>query len=49
MNMVDKVVNDNYYGKIDTEKVGWRRLYYLYAIFFFIHSFLFLELSGVSN
>ena len=36
MNMFDKVVNDKYYGKIDTEKVGWRSLYYPYRIAFFV-------------
>ena len=35
MNVVDKVFHDKYYGKVDTEKVDWLRLYYLYTIAFF--------------
>ena len=39
MNMVEKVVNDKYYRKFNTENVNWRKLYYLYTIaflFFFL-------------
>ena len=35
MNMVDKVVNEKYYGKSDTKKVDFGRLYYLHTIAFF--------------
>ena len=52
MNMVDKVVNEKYYGKSDTEKVNLGRLYYLYTIAFFYYfclSFFLLEVSKVSN
>ena len=34
MNMVDKAVNNKYYGKIDTKKFAGSRLYYLYTITF---------------
>ena len=34
MDMVDKVVNEKYYGKTDTEKVDLGR-FYLYKIAFF--------------
>ena len=47
MNMVDKVINEKYYKKTDTEKVDWGRLYYLYTITFFL-SFFF-EVSEVLN
>ena len=40
MNMVDKVENEEYYGKTDTEEVDLRRLYNLYKITLF--SFVFL-------
>ena len=53
MNMVDKVVNENYYGKSDTEKVDLSRLNYLYKIAFYYYyfclSFFLLEVSEVSN
>ena len=53
MNMVDKVVNEKYYGKSDTEKVDLGRLYYLYTIAFYYYyfclSFFLLEVSEVSN
>ena len=45
MNMVDKVVNEKYYAKSDTEKVDLGRLYYLYTIAFLLlllFSFIFL-------
>ena len=35
MNMAEKVVNDEYYGKIDTKNIGGRSLYYPYTIAFF--------------
>ena len=35
MNMVDKVVSDKYYGKVNTEKVDGHRVYYFYTIVFF--------------
>ena len=52
MNMVDKVVNEKYYGKIDTEKVDLGSLYYHYTIaffHFFCLSFFLLEVIEVSN
>ena len=42
MNMVDKVENEKYNGKTDTEKVNLGRLYYLYTIVFFF-SFVYLS------
>ena len=39
MDMGDKVVNDKNYGKVNTEKVDRRRLYYLYTIAFFFFLF----------
>ena len=41
MNMVDKVVNEKYYAKSDTEKVDLGRLYYLYTIAFLLLLLLF--------
>ena len=40
MNMVDKVTNEKYYGKTDTEKVDLGRLYVLslHNRFFFLFS-----------
>ena len=35
MNMAEKVVNDEYYGKIDTKYIGGRSLYCPYTIAFF--------------
>ena len=52
MNMVDKEVNEKYYGKTDTEYVELGRLYYLYTSAFFLFfclSFFLLEVSEVSN
>ena len=52
MNMVDKVVNEKYYGKTDTENIDLCRLYYLYTIAFFLFfclPFLLLEVSEISN
>ena len=40
MSVVDKVVNNKYYGKFDTEKVDCLRLHYLYTIAFFLSFFL---------
>ena len=36
MNMAEKVVNDEYYGKIDTKYIGGRSLCYPYTIAFFV-------------
>ena len=58
MDMVEKVVNEKYYGKSDTEKVDSGRLYYLYTnasflIFLqtliFVYLLFLLEVSEVSN
>ena len=52
MNMVVKIVNYKYYGKVNTEKVNRRRLYYLYTIGFFSFYFFLLIVecqSRVSN
>ena len=43
MNMVDKVVNEKYYGKTDKEKVNLGRLHYLYEIASFFFSFVYLS------
>ena len=48
MKMIDKVVNDKYYGKIDTENTDWRRMYF-YLIAFLSFPFFSLTVSGVSN
>ena len=49
MNMDDKVVNEKYYGRSDTEIVDLGRLYYLYTIayfhYYFCLSFFLLEVS----
>ena len=49
MKMIDKVVNDKYYGQIDTENNDWRRLTYFYIIAFLPFPFFLLTVSGVSN
>ena len=52
MNMVEKVVNEKYYEKSDTEIVDLGRLYHLYTIAFFYYyclSFFLLEVSEISN
>ena len=51
--MVDKILIEKNYRKIDTEEVDLSRLHYLYtnafSFFFFCFSFYLLELSEVSN
>ena len=47
--MVDKVVNDKYYGKVNKEKFDRRRLYFPYTIAFFSFSFMLLTVSVVLN